>query len=227
MKKIIYLLIFIVLCVSMAGCNRSKYTIYEMKINNDIVEKDLMHEYLLNNDDFNYEAILKNTPDLMDRLYNVTPKDLKHKCSIYRFSYENCGGLGGETFLLYDDEVYSIGSAFGGYGVTEFAYVNTNQQNMLYYIYSCGSGIHRSGVGAFDFKTKTMSLFTGNPTNNIDELPFAGAEDISFYTSDDGYLGICKAKISWKSSDTFEVDIVDGESVLYFIKAVDFIPIDK
>lgn len=225
MKKIIYLVLFIVLCVSLTGCNTSRYTIYEMKINNDVVDKDLMHEYLLRNDDFSYEAILENTPDLMDRLYNVTPKELKNKCSIYRFSYENCGGLGGETFLVYDDEVYLLGAAFGGYGVTEFAYRNTQEENKLYYIYSSGSGIHRSGVGAFDFKTKTMSLFTGNPTNNIDELPFAGAEDISFYISDEGYLGICKAEISWKSNDTFEVYIIDGENVLYNVKAVDFVPL--
>lgn len=219
MKKLSILIFIFLLIFSLSGCSTSNYKIFEMKINNDAVDKEQMHEYLLNNDDFSYEEILENEPDLMTKLYNVTPKEIK-KCSIYRFSYEGCGGLGGETFLVYDDEVYSLGNAFGGYGVTEFAYRNTKQENILYYIYSCGSGLHRSGVGAFDFKTKTMSVYLGDPN----ELSFLGAEDISFYISD-GYLGICKAEISWKSSDSFEVDIVDGESILYSIKTVDFIPI--
>ncbi len=225
MKKI-YILICLLFLLIITGCNISNYSIYEIKINNDAVDKELMHEYLSSNADFSYEAILENTPDLMTRLYNVTPKELKNKCSIYRFSYENCGGLGGETFLIYDNDVYILGAAFGGYGVTELAYRSSNDENKLYYIFSCGSGIHRSAVGAFDFKTKTMSYYGPQLNDDSHNQPFAELEDISFYISG-SYLGICKAEISWKNNDTFEVYIIDGENVLNNVKALDFITVDK
>ena len=195
-----------------------------MKINNDPVNEKIMNEYVSSDDD--YTKLLENTPNLMSYLYNVTPKALKKKCDIYRFSYDECGKLGGETFLVYEDEVYQLGIAFGGYGVTEFAYIDTKDQNILYFIFSAGSGIHQSSIGAFDFDTKTLSYYNPELTDDPFNQPFAGANDIAFYVSE-GYLGICEAIIGWKSNDTFEVNIIKGENVIYHIKAVDFISINE
>lgn len=223
MKKFLIAIVAL-LCFILASCSNSNYNIYEMKINNDPVDEKIMNEYVSSDDD--YTKLLENTPNLMSYLYNVTPKALKKKCAIYRFSYNECGKLGGETFLVYENQVYQLGTAFGGYGVTEFAYIDTNNQNILYFIFSAGSGIHRSAIGAFDFDTKTLSCYSPELTNDPYNQPFSGAEDIAFYTSE-GYLGICEATICWKSNDTFEVNIIKGENVIYHIKAIDFVPINE
>ena len=223
MKKLL-ILFCLTLVICLSSCSNSNYNIYEMKINNDPVDIKIMNEYVSSDDD--YTKLLENTPDLMTYLYNVTPKALKKKCDIYRFSYDECGKLGGETFLVYEDEVYQLGTAFGGYGVTEFAYINTKNQNILYFIFSAGSGIHQSAIGAFDFDTKTLSYYNPELTDDIYNQPFSGAEDIAFYLSE-GYLGICEAEIGWKSSDTFEVNIIKGENIIYHIKAIDFVPINE
>lgn len=223
MKKILILFcLTFIICLS--GCSNSNYNIYEMKINNDSVDEKIMNEYVSSDDD--YTKLLENTPNLMSYLYNVTPKALKKKCDIYRFSYDECGKLGGETFLVYEDEVYQLGTAFGGYGVTEFAYIDTKDQNILYFIFSAGSGIHHSSIGAFDFDTKTLSYYNPEKTDDPFNQPFAGANDIAFDVSE-GYLGICEATIGWKSNDTFEVNIIKGENVIYHIKAVDFVSINE
>lgn len=223
MKKILILFcLTFIICLS--GCSNSNYNIYEMKINNDPVNEKIMNKYISSDDD--YTKLLENTPNLMSYLYNVTPKALKKKCDIYRFSYDECGKLGGETFLVYEDQVYQLGTAFGGYGVTEFAYIDTKEQNTLYFIFSAGSGIHQSSIGAFDFDTKTLSYYNPELTDDPFNQPFAGVNDIAFYVSE-GYLGICEAEIGWKSSDSFEVNIIKGENVIYHIKAVDFIPINE
>ena len=222
MKKFLIVIVAL-LCFILASCSNSNYNIYEMKINNDFVDEKIMNEYVSSDDD--YTKLLENTPDLMSYLYNVTPKALKKKCDIYRFSYDECGKLGGETFLVYEDEVYQLGTAFGGYGVTEFAYIDAKDQNLLYFIFSAGSGIHHSSIGAFDFDTKTLSYYNPEIDDPFNQ-PFAGANDIAFYVSK-GYLGICEATIGWKSNDTFEVNIIKGENVIYHIKAVDFVSINE
>ena len=121
MKKFLISIVAL-LCFIITGCSNSNYNIYEMKINNDFVDEKIMNEYVSSDDD--YTKLLENTPNLMSYLYNVTPKALKKKCAIYRFSYNECGKLGGETFLVYENQVYQLGTAFGGYGVTEFAYMS-------------------------------------------------------------------------------------------------------
>lgn len=223
MKKFLIILVTL-LCFILTSCSNSNYNIYEMKINNDPVDEKIMNEYVSSDDD--YTKLLENTPNLMSYLHNVTPKALKKKCDIYRFSYDECGKLGGETFLVYEDQVYQLGTAFGGYGVTEFAYIDTKDQNKLYFIFSAGSGIHQSSIGAFDFDTKTLSYYNPKLTDDPFNQPFAGANDIAFHVSE-GYLGICEATIGWKSNDTFEVNIIKGENVIYHIKAVDFVPINE
>ncbi|MDD6879214.1 MAG: hypothetical protein PUD59_03175 [bacterium] len=71
-----------------------------------------------------------------------------------------------------------------------------------------------------------MSYYNPELTEDPFNQPFSGAEDIAFYISE-GYLGICEATIFWKSNDTFEVDIIKCENIIYHIKAVDFIPINE
>ena len=148
----------------------------------------------------------------MSYLLNVTPAVLEDKCEIYRFTYEISSGLAGVTFLVYQGEVYPLGVAVGGYGITEFAYINDGVRDKLYFIYSWGSGFFRSHVGVFDFKTK----------QEMASIPFS-LQDISFSLSEDGKkLGICQAEIYGENWDTEGVRIARGDLLYEDILELNF-----
>lgn len=83
-----------------------------------------------------------------DELYNITPQEItdKYGFRIFKFS-NNC-----ESFLEYNDNIYTLGTGFGGYGTTSFAVADlNNDENIeIYYTFSWGSGMHRSHIGYFD-----------------------------------------------------------------------------
>ena len=199
MKRITTLLLCLLLAVSILGCSNTGgiYSIFPMKQTSGAVDQQIINEFLT--DYQNYEEIQNNVPDILSYLKNITPDSLNEICSIYRFTYETDTSLAGETFLVYDNSVYPLGCAVGGYGVTEFAYTD----NTLYFIYSWGSGMHRSHIGAFDFNTKEITDHGGLEYKD---------QDIAFCLSEDGNtLGICQAQICWKNWDTLAVTIEKGE----------------
>ena len=83
-----------------------------------------------------------------DELYNITPQEItdKYGFRIFKFS-NNC-----ESFLEYNDNIYTLGTGFGGYGTTSFAVADLNNDGNIeiYYTFSWGSGMHRSHIGYFD-----------------------------------------------------------------------------
>lgn len=218
-KTCLFLCTLLVLALS--GCNNAKdiYTVLPMEQTDGAVDQQIIDTFLTDNKDYsNYETIKKNVPDILSHLVNITPDALKKKCSIYRFTYETGTSLAGETFLIYGDAVYPLGCAFGGYGITEFAYTSRNGHDVLYFIYSFGSGIHRSHIGAFNFNTKEITDYGG--------LIFQH-RDIAFCLSKDRKtLGICQAQIHWPNWDVIEVTIDKGESLYENISTFDFASID-
>ena len=83
-----------------------------------------------------------------DELYNITPQEITDKYGFRIFKYKkNC-----ESFLEYNDNIYTLGTGFGGYGTTSFAVADlNNDENIeIYYTFSWGSGMHRSHIGYFD-----------------------------------------------------------------------------
>ena len=221
MKRIMCFLLCVFLVLALSGCTNAKdgYTILPMEKADGKVYQTVIDTFLTDNEDYsNYEVIKKNRPDILSHLVNITPEALKRKCSIYRFTYESFTGLAGETFLIYGGEVYPIGCALGGYGITEFAYMNKNGKDVLYFIYSFGSGIHRSHIGAFDFKTKKITDYGGSIFEH---------QDIAFSLSKDGKtLGICKAQIHWPDWNEIGVMIDRGEILVEDISTFDFKPMD-
>jgi hypothetical protein len=217
MKRIMTLLLCVLLVVSVLGCSEAKgiYSVFPMKQTASAVNQQIIDNFLTNNENYsNYEEIQKNVPDILSYLVNITPDTLKEICSIYRFSYEPGTSLSGETFLIYENRVYPLGCAVGGYGITEFAYTSNNGNNTLYFIYSWGSGIHRSHIGAFNFNTKEIT--------DHGELAFRD-QDIAFYLSEDGNtLGICQAQIRWENWDVLAVAIEKGECLYQDINTLIF-----
>ena len=222
MKKVLCLLLCTLLVIYLTGCHEANqaYAVLPMKRTDGAVNKQIIDGFLTDNDDYsNYEAIKKNKPDILSHLVNITPEVLREKCSIYRFSYESDTSLAGETFLIYDDAVYPLGCALGGYGITEFAYSSDNGNDILYFIYSWGSGIHRSHIGLFDFESKEIFDYGG--------FIFLD-QDIAFYLSEDGKtLGICQAQICWTDWDIIEMTIDKGECLCDDISTFDFSAIDE
>lgn len=116
-----------------------------------IVSSDAqVSEFVARNEDFvsSYDA---------DECYNITPDFIADQTDFAIFKY----AVSSESFLLYDDEVYSIGRCFGGYGITSMALADLNKdgQYELYYTFSWGSGMHRSQIGYFDPGNRETTIF--------------------------------------------------------------------
>lgn len=203
MKKIYLLMVSVVLSLVLMGCDNksNEYFIYDVAINEKEVKVSQLDDFLTNNDDYpNYNTLKENSPNLLEKVKNVTPNQLDDICQIYRFGYFETGGLGGETFLLYDDQFYQLGTANGGFGLTEFAYVNSKYENCLYYIYSFGSGVHRSHIGYFDFES-----FTNNELN-LDNKDFI-TDDLQFSLSNNNSsLDVYSSNYTITNDEYFLVD---------------------
>lgn len=92
-----------------------------------------------------------------DECYNITPVFIAENSEYEVFKYSESD----ESFIMYDGKVYSIGSCFGGYGITSMALadLDKNDEYELYYTFSWGSGLHRSQVGYFEPISKETHIF--------------------------------------------------------------------
>lgn len=216
MPKYIKTLLVVIICLSLLlltsceGISNHEYSIYQVNINKNSKENNenqaLIQTYLESFEE--NAALLENVPNLANMAVNVTPKDLDRKCSIYRFPISGCGRYNAETFLIYNNKVHHLGSAFGGYGVTEFAYCKA--ESRLYFIYSFGSGIHRSCLAYFDFKEEVViTSLLGHVNEQVDSFTM---EDVSFKVFDDtNTLGLVFATIK-PSEDWFSFTITKKET---------------
>jgi len=92
-----------------------------------------------------------------DTCYNITPSLISDKSNYQVFKFDqSCN-----SYLFYNNSVYQLGTAFGGYGVTSVALADMNKDTLyeLYFTCSFGSGIHRSQIGYFDPAKKQVVMF--------------------------------------------------------------------
>lgn len=113
--------------------------------------KEGVAEFLEKNED--YTTIIYEG----DTCYNITPGFVADNSDFAIFKYD----ISAEAFLLYDGEVYHIGTGWGGSGVESMALADLNQdgQYELYYTFSFGSGIGRTKIAYFDPSTKKEESF--------------------------------------------------------------------
>ena len=92
-----------------------------------------------------------------DECYNITPDFIEDNSEFTIFKYD----ISGETFIMYDGEVYSIGNCFGFDGITSMALADINMDNQyeLYYTFTSGSGMPYSQIGYFDPVSKEDTIF--------------------------------------------------------------------
>ena len=211
MKKSFSYLLLISACLSFSCASCSNFSFKSAKIYNamsakiynvsfqnaDDIDLQELDTYLENEYGDRYVTLKSNNTDLLNQIYDVTPHELSNLAKIYRFfSSSNCGFLEAKTFIYYQKNFYSIGTSFGGYGVTQFAHFYSQTANMLYFIYSFGSGIHRSHIGIFDFFEREIK--------EVDDIIY---DDICFvYSSVTGIIDLYFATIglSDKEPPTFD-----------------------
>lgn len=116
-----------------------------------------------------------------DTCYNVTPSAFLEKHDFQIFKYESSC----EAFLLYEGQIYTLGTGFGGYGVTSFAVsdIDADGNNELYFTFSWGSGIHRSQIGYFDFGKKATTIFNYASFDEEIVISVDNENNIGIYTS--------------------------------------------
>ena len=92
-----------------------------------------------------------------DQCYNITPTFITDNSEYTVFKYSSST----QSFIMYDNEIYSIGECFGGFGITSMALADLNKDGEyeLYYTFSWGSGLHRSQIGYFDSTSKEIHIF--------------------------------------------------------------------
>lgn len=92
-----------------------------------------------------------------DECYNITPGFIADNSDYAVFKYSKST----QSFIMYDDEVYSIGVCFGGFGITSMALADLDGDGgyELYYTFSWGSGLHRSQIGYFNPADKEIHVF--------------------------------------------------------------------
>ena len=127
-----------------------------------------------------------------DECYNIVPQDISEKYGfdIFKFDKSYAG------YLMYNDKIYSLGSSFGGYGLTAFAIADLNKDGMreIYFTFSWGSGIYRSQIGYFDMAAEEVKIFDYSNEDN----------DMSFYV-DSGKLQVYNARVTPMGSTLLKI----------------------
>ena len=152
-------------------------------------------------------------------LYNVTPDALMGICNVYKYD-KSC-----QTFLEYNGNIYPIGFSFGGYGVTQFAYYNSPEKTLLYYIFSYGSGIHRTNVWAFDL-TECKQMNIDCELNGKDSMMIDAEFVMNRKETGELELSIVQAKFHW-SNHYFNYTSEQGDVIIKDILKCDLKEIDN
>lgn len=216
-RNLIIVLLIGSVCIS--SCNNRKIIKrYDIEYSNEIVNIESLDAYFLDNEELypTYKELKKNQINLLSNLKEVKTDIDSFK--MLRFSNTNNGFLDSATFIYKDNNYYSIGSAFGGHGVSEFVNIKNNKSNFLYFIYSFGSGIHRTYINAFDLnKNEMYQLLSLNLNTNCDYTFVIDESDNS--------LDLYKATINNKNDEGYDNFSITKESL--FIENIEKINKEK
>ena len=194
-----FIIVLLIGSVCVLSCNNNEKTIkrYDIEYSNEIVNIQSLDAYFLNNEDLypTYKELKNNQLNLLSNVKEV--KTDINNLKMLRFSNTNNGFLDSETFIYKDNNYYSIGQAFGGYGVSEFVNIKENKSNYLYFIYSFGSGIHRTYINAFDLNKNEMYQLSNLELNANCDYTFVIDEN-------DNSLDLYKATINNKNDGDYD-----------------------
>ena len=211
--------VFALLCLtSCVAMNESTLVKFGIEYTDGKIDAESLDDYFLNSNP-SYETLKNNQPDLLNHIKCVKSKN---KIQIFRFSSRDNGGLNGMTYLHLGNNYYPLGGSFGGWGVTEFVYRSDGNHSLLYYIYSCGSGIHRSYVDAFDLSNEKHYSIVGIETADA-------FVDYTFEINEESNIDLYQAKIVQSYDDEgFDVfSISKKQLALEKIDSLALVPIEQ
>lgn len=211
--KIVRIVPFILVGLCLASCfevNRGNPERHDIVYNNKKIDKNSLDKYFKDNEEKypSYQELKGNSPDLLDHVKSIECGNLL----MFRFSDSNNGFLDGATFL-YDGYTYiQLGASFGGYGVTEFVLKFGDAGHWMYFLYSFGSGIHRTHIEAYEIITNQFYSFEGVDLGLYD--------DYTLVIDEDNNIDVYKAEITpiYDDDDFCTFDIQKGK---IFIDNVD------
>lgn len=156
-------------------------------------DKDKLDSYFLSNSDIypTYQELKNNQPNLLDHI-KVIRSTNNHRLGhpfLLRFSLNNNGFLDNQTFLMDQrsdgDYYFKLGQAFGGFGVTDFVVRRGYQGDWIFFLYSFGSGIHQTNIGAYDINSFQLYSFDGVelPNNQDFMLVVDKKRNVDVYTA--------------------------------------------
>ncbi len=161
-----------------------------------------------------------------DELFNVTPKPLEDFCKIYKYK-KSC-----ETYLEYNGKIYPMGISFGGYGVTQVANYKTRDKHLLYFIFSWGSGIHRSNIWAFDFVSQEMKVVDCALNEEIHSIDVVFDNNLRDLRPDEDpkvasrlQLSIYQTRFRWYGNDPFKYYYDKEDLVIANILDCNLVPV--
>lgn len=162
MKKVLCLLL-VTLTLLISSCARSYVNkAEEPSFNYTKDGVDSFYSLLETKMDSHIEMLKK------ENCYNITTDNLKPlDVEIFKFK-DQC-----DTYLQYKNEIYDMGSGFGGYGFINAVTcdIDNNETPDILYTFSYGSGVHRSVVSVFNMSTLMVTdLFTTIDESNEDYM---------------------------------------------------------
>lgn len=206
-------------CLCLPSCfktNRGIAEHHDIVYTNETIDKVALDQYFSNDEEMypTYQTLKSNVPDLLDHVKCIESAGgfYASGLSMFRFSDNNNGFLDGETFLLdkcYDGDYYfRLGGAFGGHGVTEFVRRQGNAGHWIYFLYSNGSGIHHTRLGAYRIGKHQFYAF--------DYIQLENNKDFSLDVNENGNISIYEATITpIRDEEGFETfNIVKGKVVI-------------
>ncbi len=91
-------------------------------------------------------------------LEDITTTEMRSRLHVQVFRVKgDTGGWDPDSYMLSASRVYPMGSGFGGSGLMEVRVcdLDSDGSDELVYVFSCGSGVHRSVVEAYQFDGTT------------------------------------------------------------------------
>ena len=206
-------------CLFLPSCFKGNEGITEhhgIVYTEEAIDKDALNQYFLDNEELypSYKRLKENCPDLLDHAKCIESAGgfYASGLSMFRFSSTGNGFLDGETFLLdkcYDGDYYfHLGQAFGGHGVTEIARRQGNLGYWIFFLYSFGSGVHQTRIGAYRIGKHQLYSFKGIELENH--------KDFTLVVDDKGNIDIYEAEITphYDENKFVTFDILKGNLVI-------------
>lgn len=153
---------------------------HTIEYSNETIDIKSLDDYFLHNKSLypSYQVLKTNTPTILENIKIIYQSKKFQDFTLFRFSNDSKNGfLEGETFLYCNENYYQLGCAFGGYGLTEFVILKNDINYYLYFLYSCGSGIHQTYL-------QILNLYS-HEFYNIKELALESNQDYTFYVNNE------------------------------------------